>query len=76
MSALTSDDILAIRSELIAVLIDRAKAGELAAVAECRKLLRDQAHDIFERDARQRSQNLFGGLMAAGKRANNDNGNV
>ena len=54
MSALTVDDCLRIRGELIFAWLDRAKAGDLEAVQECRKLLRDHSIDLraiyLERD--------------------------
>ena len=68
--------VLCLRDELFRSLVDRARAGDMDAVAECRKLLRDQAHDIYERDMKQRQNSLFGGLIAAGKRVHaDDNGN-
>ena len=52
--------VICTRSELLNALLPRAKCGDLEAVAECRRLLRDQARDVLDRDRRQRGRELLG----------------
>ena len=60
MDTMTIGGCISLRDELIRSLVDRVKAGDLQALREARKLLRDQARDVFERDRRQRGRELLG----------------
>ena len=80
MDSLSIGGVLSLRDELLRSLVDRCKVGDLEALREARKLLKDQGRDIVARDRRQRQQEVFRGAYPyAGERTkeriHNDNGN-